>query len=315
MAKLTDIELIEEIRKRVEEKDKALHDLRVITRKLEDVNGKLQESEALKSNFLSNIRNEMINPLTSILLMSDNIASVKGGAGCEECASMGGVIYAEAFNLDFQLRNIFAAAEIEAGEAFPAISNVDAHKLMLGVIDSYRHVANQKKVTFCVDWAIEYTPLNPPVSGGESRGLNGEERFFKTDPEKLRIIVSNLLSNAVKYSHEGSGVMVKAWRHEGRFNILVEDSGIGIDESDHQVIFERFRQLERGTTKSYLGQGLGLSVTKALVELLNGSISVASMKDKGSIFTVFIPEAKPEGEVDVFSEEGNEFIFEDKEKF
>ncbi len=216
---------------------------------------------------------------------------------------MAGIIYKEAFDLDFQLRNIFVAAEIEAGEAFPAISNVDVHKLIRAVIDSFIHVANQKQVTICFDWAGMSSPPDPPLP------------FFKTDPEKLRIIVSNLVSNGVKYSPEGGEVMIKAWTHEGRLNIIAEDSGIGIDEADQQVIFERFKQLETGTTKSYLGQGLGLSITKALVELLNGTISVASIKGKGSIFTVLIPESKTEAEVDVFSDEGNEFIFEDGEKF
>jgi len=302
MSKLTDIELIEEMKRRVEEKDKALYDLRMITRKLEDVNRKLQESEALKSNFLSNIRNEINNPLTSILVLADDIASVKD-TNREECASMAGIIYTEAFNLDFQLRNIFVAAEIEAGEAFPAISNVDVHKLILGVIDAYRHVAHQKQVTIDFDWASDSPPPNPPL------------HYFKTDPGKLQIIVSNLLSNAVKYSPEGSKVRFKAWRHEGHLNILQEDSGIGIDEADQQAIFERFRQIETGTTKSYSGHGLGLSVIKALVELLNGTISVVSIKGKGSIFAVLIPESKAEAEVDVFSDEGNEFTFEGEEKF
>ena len=303
MSEHTDIELIEEIKKRFELKDKALYDLRMTTRKLVDVNKKLQESESLRSNFLSNIRNEINNPLTSILGMSDRIASRKDATGHEECAAMAGIIYTEAFNLDFQLRTIFAAAEIEAGEAFPAISNIDVHNLILGVIDSYRHVADQKQVTVSFDRARESTPLSPPLP------------FFKTDPEKLQIIVSNLVSNAIKYSPEGSTITVKAGKHEDDLNILIEDSGIGIEEPDQQVIFERFRQLETGTTKSYSGHGLGLSVTKALVELLNGSISVASIKGKGSIFTVRIPESKTETEVDVFSDAGNELIFEDQEKF
>lgn len=298
MSELTDLELIEEVKKRFEAKNKALYDLKMMTRKLEDVNKRLQESESLKSNFLSNIRNEIINPLTSILVMSDEITTGKSG-GCEECSTMAGIIYAEAFNLDFQLRNIFAAAEIEAGEAYPAVSIVDVPKLMSHVIGLYRPIAGQKRVNINFDWS----------------GETGQEHLFKTDSGKLHTVVSNLLSNGIKYSLEGGCVSMKAWRHEGCLNIVAEDSGIGIDESDQQVIFERFKQLETGTTKSYLGQGLGLCVTKALVELLNGTISVASIKGKGSIFTVLIPESTTDTEVDVFSDEGNEFLFEDGEKF
>jgi len=300
MSERTDSDIIEEVKNRFEEKNKALFDLRMMTRKLEEVNRKLLESEALKSDFLSNIRNEINNPLTSILVMSNNMASMKA-PGCEECASMGCIIYAEAFNLDFQLRNIFAAAEIEAGEASPFISNVDIHRFILDLIDSYKHVADKKLVAITFDQT------------GES--MSPTAAFFKTDPSKLQLIVSNLLSNAIKYSREGGSVTVKAWKHNEQLNIAVEDSGIGIDESDRQAIFERFRQLDTGTTKCYLGQGLGLSVAKALVELLDGTISVASIGEKGSIFTVVIPEAKSEGDMDIFSEEGNEFLFDEGETF
>lgn len=298
MARLTENELIEELKKRFDENHKALYDLRAMTRKLEDVNRKLEESEALKTNFLSNIRNEIINPLTSILALSHELAGQTDPA-CRECSRMSNSIFFEAFNLDFQLRNIFTAAEIEAGEAVPGISNVDIEMLIRNVIDSFMHLINSRQLVVSFDCAV----------------VSEHERFFRTDSEKLKTIALNLLSNAIKFSPGGGSILVKAWRHDGQLNLLVEDSGIGIDESDQQAIFERFRQLDSGVSKNYSGHGLGLSITKALVELLSGTISVASIKGKGSIFTVFIPESHSDMPVDVFSTDGDEFIFEDEEKF
>lgn len=298
MSKLTDSELIEELKNRFDDKDKALFDLKVTTRKLEDVNRKLQESESLKSGFLSNIRNEINNPLTSIIGMSREIRSgqITDSATLYSLAS---TIFNEAFNLDFQLHNIFAAAEVEAGETTLSSSNVDLKKLMLDVIDSFRHIAEENHLSVTFDCKAEQADCH----------------FFRTDPESLQVIASNLLSNALKYTPEGGTVTISVIRHEGSLDLVVEDSGIGIDEANYQVIFERFRQLDTGAAKKYGGHGLGLSITRALVELLNGSISVRSVLNKGTVFTVVLPETGPGMASGVFSDEGNEFIFDEEEKF
>jgi signal transduction histidine kinase len=78
------------------------------------------------------------------------------------------------------------------------------------------------------------------------------------------------------------------------------------------MIFDRFKQLEMGTRKSHKGHGLGLSVTKALVELLDGSISFSSESGKGCVFSVTVPEAEAAPGMEAYSEEGNEFIFEEE---
>ncbi|MBF0328060.1 MAG: HAMP domain-containing histidine kinase [Nitrospirae bacterium] len=297
MSKLTDSELIAELKNRFEEQGRALHDLMVMTRKLEDVNSKLQESETMKSHFISNIKNEINNPLSVILAMSETMSGLQSYA-VEEIASMGELIFTEAFTLDFQLKNIFAAAEIEAGEASPYISNVDIDSLLRGLVDVYKKRTLSKKLTISFEWIGDVV-----------------KNSFKTDSEKLELILSNLISNAIEYTSEGGKVAVKAWRHDNSLNIIVEDTGIGIGEDDKQVIFERFKQLEEGVRKRHKGHGLGLSVTKALVELLGGTISVVSIKDRGSIFTVFIPEISGKEGIDVFSDDGNEFFFEEETKF
>lgn len=296
MRKLTDAELIEELKQRFEEKEKALYDLRVMTRSLEKVNRKLQDSESLKTNFLSNIKNEINNPLTSILGLSQQLAS-SATLDLATVNSIAGMIYGEAFSLDFQLRNIFSAAELEAGEETVTVATVDVIHLLLNAIESFKPRAEEKRVDIKLvyDWM----------------GSENNELRFKTDPEKLHIIFMNVLANAVEFNVEGGRVEVKVFKEADELVISVEDSGIGIDKADIGIIFDRFVQIDSGTTKSHRGHGLGLSIAKALLDFLNGRIHVQSVKDKGSVFRINIPESMSETGTDIFSSNGNEFMFDE----
>jgi signal transduction histidine kinase len=296
MHRITDEELIDELKGRFREKQTAMEDLLAVTKKLEDVNRKLQESEGLKSNFLSNIRNEMNNPLTSIMGLSRQI--IAGNTLEPEAVyPIARMIHSEAFNLDFQLRNIFAAAELEAGEAELTTSTVDVDALVQNVIEQFRFRAFEKNI------ALRYAPIS---EDRERRAL------FSTDPEKLQIVVSNLVSNAIEYSLEGGEVGVRAWVEGGYLNLTVEDQGIGIDANERAAIFDRFKQLDAGSTKRHRGHGLGLSITRDLVELMLGNISVSSAPGGGSVFEVSaIPEADTNGDAGVFAINGNVFLFED----
>ncbi|MBZ0156476.1 MAG: HAMP domain-containing histidine kinase [Alphaproteobacteria bacterium] len=295
MDTLSDITLLDEVRKRFEAHRKALYDLRMVTRKLEDVNEKLQQSEALKSNFLSNIRNEINNPLASLLVLSRELTY----GNCETVQAIGNTLYSELFTLDFQLKNIITAAEIEAGETELGISRVDIDTLMRRTVDSFEHRVQEKKVTVAYDY------LPGPDDGS----------FFWTDPSKFQTIFSNLLANAIEYSYEGGQVGIKAWRSDKHLNVIVEDFGVGLDEEEVSVIFDRFRQLDTGLSRRHKGHGLGLSVTSALVDLLYGTVSVVCKRGEGCIFTLFLPAAAPPAETGTTSADGNEFFFEEGERF
>nr|NIQ97124.1 HAMP domain-containing histidine kinase [Desulfuromonadales bacterium]NIR33135.1 HAMP domain-containing histidine kinase [Desulfuromonadales bacterium]NIS43122.1 HAMP domain-containing histidine kinase [Desulfuromonadales bacterium] len=236
-SKLTDQELIEELKDRFDFNRKALQDLAALTKKLEEVNSKLQDSEALKSHFLSNIRNEINNPLTSIMGLSRQL--MEGNADPQKATSTGSLIYFEAFTLDFQLRNIFMAAELEAGEAVPAFAHVDICSLVTSALEMFDHQADLKKLDIVCSCA--------------------RDLLFTTDAQKLQVMLHNLLANAIEYSGEGGKVEVTAEISDERLRIVVRDSGGGIEEKDREAIFDRFKQLEAGTTKSHPGHGLGLS--------------------------------------------------------
>ncbi len=296
MDELSDEVLLQELTKRMQDTRKALNDMMVMNQKIEKLNIKLAESERLKTNFLSNIRNEINNPLTSILGMSQQLGGHAQDA--ERTRLMARMIYDEAFALDFQLRNIFTAAEIEAGEAQISPAQADPEALVRQVAGSFANRAEEKRVTIDVS-----------VSAPE-----GSQRMFVTDPEKFRLVIANLVANAIEYSPEGTSIRLQAATEAGAFRFSIRDQGSGISDLDRQRLFERFHQFDQGSSKRHKGHGLGLSITKALVEILGGKVSVSRAEQGGTRFDVVLPEAAGAGS-DVFSEEGNEFLFEGGSSF
>lgn len=294
MQKLSDKELLEELEKRFLENTKSVQELKDLAEQLKKVNAKLEESETLKSHFLSNIRNEIINPFASIMALSKSIISLKS-EGMEKARYMAGLIHSEAFILDFQLNNIFTAAEVEAGMNFPQITNVQILVLVKNAIESFNPLALQKNISINL--------VNQIASEAE------DDYFFKTDPYKLQLVVSNLLSNSVLYSNEYTNIEVNVSACGENLCISVKDEGVGIDEEFQKDIFDRFKRLNSKICTPSSGQGLGLSVVKEMLDMLNGTIQIKSTKGVGSTFFISIPEADTDIDIDGFSSGGNEEIF------
>jgi signal transduction histidine kinase len=292
MNELTDKELINELKKRFEQNKKALDEVQQLNEELTRVNKKLEDSEALKSHFISNITNEIINPFSSILGLAKNIMSLEK-ADWNKVKSMVSMIYYEAFNLDFQLRNIFVAAKIEAGEIYPETINVNVKHLLESVIDTFKYELKKKNLSVDFQFDIE------PQKGGVY--------YFKTDPEKLKLIVSNHLSNAIKYSFEKNKIYLKAWESDEKLHISVKDFGTGISKENQKIIFDRFKKLDSGIDSIHRGHGLGLSINKALVDLLDGEIDIETKEAKGSEFTISIPQLK--SDISGFAFDDNEMYF------
>ena len=291
---ITDDELIQELSNRFAQSRKAFSDLSVVNRKLLEMNERLERSESLKSNFLSNIRNEINNPLNAIMGLAGQLAIV--GAGNEEIRFLSSLIGTEANHLDFQLKNIFMAAELEAGEVSPRSVKVHIASALNELVDSFLHSAAKKNVSLV---------LEQPEDEGD--------HVIVIDFEKFHIVVSNLIANAIEYSSEGGSVEISySVAGDGSLQVLVQDHGVGIAPEDQQRIFDRFVQLDTGTTRSHLGHGLGLSITKALLDLVQGSIRLVSSPGEGTLFTVSIPPCSILDDEDSFSEAGNLFLFDDQ---
>ena len=296
MSKLTDKELLEELQHRFSENKRSVEELSALTKQLQALNDKLKESEKIKSLFLANIRNELNDPLTSILGLSKNIQS-PGNDQWEKTRAMAALIHAEAFDLDFQLRNIFAAAELESGELVLEVVQVDVYTLVRNVVDMYAHQLQAKQLE------VKY------LDNADS----AVKRLFKTDPAKLQLIVSNLLANAIEFSYPQNEITITASIEKNTLHLLVKDSGIGMKAAEQELIFAPFTQLDKGSVKLHKGHGLGLSIIKGILEVLSGQMELTSSTGKGSIFTVCIPESVTEA--DHFASGGNEWFFTEGEWF
>jgi len=290
----SDQEILDELKLRFDRNQKILKEQARLLNELALVNNKLVESEKLKSQFLSNIRNEINNPLTSILGLAQIISN--GGQKEEDLKRVGQLIYQEAFILDFQLRNIFVAAELESGLLFPEASRVNVEQLVSQVLNEFGHLIKKKEIDIKVT-------------------IDVQDKNFFCDGEKIHMVLINLLSNAIEYSNIGGKLLLTISTDREKLTASIQDFGLGIDANDHQAIFDRFKQLDAGTTKTHQGHGLGLSVTRELVDLLGGTIDIESELSSGSKFTVQLPRFEQPENIDA-TFGGNEFLFEaDEELF
>ncbi|MBL4705335.1 MAG: HAMP domain-containing histidine kinase [Flavobacteriales bacterium] len=289
MNELTDQELIEELKKRFESNQKALGEQARLLKELEMVNSRLVDSENVRSQFLSNIRNEINNPLASILGLSKSVPRYFNDE--KELEKVGELIFQEAFSLDFQLKNIFVAAELEAGAHLPEISNMDIQELIKQVIDEFRHVALKKNLII-----IEVNEV--------------DERIFRSDAEKLHMVLVNLLANAIEFSEEGAEVKITWKKNADKLCISIQDYGTGISIGDQDKIYDRFKQLDSGSTKGHGGHGLGLSIVKDLLEMMDGEIHLESEIGAGSTFSIELNENSGSDQINL-TLGGNEFLFDD----
>ena len=247
-----------------------------LVKSLHTVNEKLCDSERLKGHFISNITNEIINPFASILALADNIQLLKEGE-ISSAHRMADLIFEEAFHLDFQLQNIFAAAQIEAGKDDLKIGSISIKQLGDYLHDYFKDQLQKQKIQL----AIRYTH--------QSRL---EEHFkFRSDREKLDLIMKNLISNSIKFSFENSTIHVEFIFENGILSVEVSDYGKGIHPEDRKVIFDRFKQLDEKINSINTGHGLGLSIVLAYVDMLGGKVNLNDNFVGGTRITISIPES------------------------
>jgi len=302
MKNLKNHQLIEELKRRFDTNFKDLNDQEALIQQLVLVNEKLKKSEALKSNFLSNIKNEFNNPLASVLGMAQILTTTRI-ANPLVLKKVAHHIFNELSNLDFQLRNIFAAAELEAGEASLEIAEADVEALIQNTIDLCKIKSELKEIL------VKFKIKKAPKQNTETADITK----FKIDTYKLQLILMNLMLNSIEFTQTKGKINITLQALEKSISITINDSGMGIPESDRNEIFNRFTQLSTGLAREHKGHGLGLAITKSLIELFNGNIAVNSKKT-GSTFNLTIPEGTATYEPYI-STNGNEFLFKNHEKF
>ena len=229
-----------------------------------------EEMNKLKSIFLANMSHELRTPLVSILGYAELLSQETDAANLHQMSDT--ILYSGRRLLE-TLNSVLDISRIEADKQAVNISSINLNLLLKESLNFFRPIASSKSLL-----------LNLVVPDGPI--------IIESDRELLLKILSNLLSNAIKYTPQGSVTIKLSKPYNGLLhlvNIEIVDTGIGISETHQEIIFEPFRQVSEGYSRTYDGTGLGLSITEKLVHLLQGEISLVSEPNKGSTFSVKLP--------------------------
>jgi signal transduction histidine kinase len=239
-------------------------------RELEIANAQIAEISRLKSEFLANMSHELRTPLNAILgfseILKDNLVelSAEQRQECLENIHMSGKHLLELVN------DVLDLSKIEAGRMELAYDQFAVLSAVREVHNVIRSLSERRDI----DLSIDVRPQDLEV---------------RADKSKFKQVLYNLLSNAIKFTAQGGRVWVDGHTDADDLVVSVGDTGVGIPVEHHTRIFDEFYQLDSATTRQVEGTGLGLSLTRRLVELHGGSISLESEVGKGSVFTFRLP--------------------------
>ena len=229
-----------------------------------------EESDRLKSAFLSNMSHEVRTPLNSIIGFSQLLTDRNFEE--EQRNEFLQIIINNGNNLLTIISDIMDISKLESGEITIRQTQIDAQKFLSGIYEQFSFQAEANKLEL---------KLTLPDSGDT-------ETVFMADDNRLRQIFNNLMNNAFKFTENGR-IEIGYHLYSKFVEFYVSDTGIGVPAAYHYKIFESFRQIETEKTRKYGGNGLGLAITKNLVELMGGKIWVVSEFGKGSVFYFTMP--------------------------
>jgi len=230
---------------------------------------KAEESDRLKSAFLANMSHEVRTPLNSIIGFSELLADPDFEQ--EQKREFIDHIVTNGNQLLTIISDIMDISKMESGEITIRKTQIKTQKFVSSVIDQYTFQAEAKK--------LELKLILPDTK---------EETALFADEDRLSQIFNNLVGNALKFTAKGT-IEIGYYPNGEMVEFYVRDTGIGITAEYQDKIFDRFRQVEDAKTRTYGGNGLGLAISKNLVELMGGKIWVKSIPGKGSTFYFTIP--------------------------
>ncbi|MDY0104240.1 MAG: ATP-binding protein [Lentimicrobium sp.] len=237
-----------------------------------------EESDRLKSMFLSNMSHEIRTPMNAIVGFADMLhdSSLKR----EEKDSFLDAISRSGDSLLLLINDIIDISKIEAGQLKLMSTTFNLNELLDEIhVDFSRELERKHKSSVILYVNKEYS---------------GVDFIIQTDAMRLRQVLSNLVGNAIKFTDEGF-IEIGYRLDSGKLLLYVRDSGSGISKEDQALIFERFGQGKSQMEKNSSGTGLGLTISKNLIELMGGNIWVDSMEGEGSTFWFSLPLLKIAG--------------------
>ena len=261
-------------RKAVEDRIRTLHEqytaeLTIKNEQLEARNREVERANRQKNEFLASMSHELRTPLHTIIGFSELLTEQLEGPLGEKQQRFVGHILQDARHLLELINEVLDISKIESGRLELKRESFDFSQCVEEVLGGIRHQAATKNIT-----------------------LENKSRFHDSlyaDRLRVKEILYNLLSNAVKFTPEGGRVWVEAFSQGDTLHVSVNDTGIGIPEKEHPSIFEKFYQVGDAAGGTREGTGLGLPITKHLVELHGGTIDVESRPGKGSSFRLTFP--------------------------
>jgi PAS domain S-box-containing protein len=249
----------------------AIRDVTDRKRDLQERNQRMQEANRLKSEFLANMSHELRTPLNAVIGFAALMHGGKAGQLSDVQKEYLGDILTSSRHLLQLINDVLDLAKIESGRVDLQLETVQLSKLVNEVKEILRGLAAEKRVRMTVE-------------------IDASLPSVVIDPRMMKQILYNYLSNAIKFTPENGRVTIRIGP-EGRdsFRVDVEDTGIGVKPEDIERLFIEFQQLDSGASKKYPGTGLGLALTKRIVEAQGGRVLVKSSPGKGSTFSAILP--------------------------
>jgi signal transduction histidine kinase len=262
--------MVGEISNRLRQNDQmAIEDLRMRASELADAYQKLAEQDLLRREFLSNIAHELRTPL---MVASGYLHAIQKGMVVEgQLDSTVDTVLRNVDQITTLANDLLFLQEIEL--VLPDFQPVDIIEVVKGVIKKYEEKAQARQVTLKIAGDLNITKV---------RG----------DAQSLERAIIALVDNAIKFSMPNGEVEVSFAEQGNRVRICVEDHGIGIAPEVRPRIFDRFFHLDKSGNELYSGLGIGLSITRQVIQQHQGALDVESEAGKGSKFTIFLLKAK-----------------------
>ena len=255
-----------------------LEEIRRRAIELELQNRRIQEANRLKSEFLANMSHELRTPLNAIIGFAELLYDGHVDPDSPQHQEFLGDILTSGRHLLQLINDVLDLAKVEAGRLDFRPESVELGKLVGEVIAITRTSAAAKhiKVETELDPAVDHATL---------------------DPNRFKQVAYNYVSNALKFTPEGGRVVIRTLPEgDASFRLEVEDTGIGIEQAELGRLFVEFHQLDGGASKRHQGTGLGLALTRRLVEAQGGTVGVRSTPGVGSVFHAALPRAIRAGE-------------------
>ncbi len=240
--------------------------------RLDQVELALDELEQRKTDFISITSHELRTPLGIILGNATFLREMIPGPDFRPQLD---AIVISALKLKELVESLTKAENLQSGTARLRAEAVDINALVEDLATGYQSEAWRKEITLV-------TALSP------------DENIVAGEADKIAGIIQNLLRNALTFTDKGGHIQISTQHLPGYVQVAVTDTGIGIPESEQDLIFNRFYQVESHLTRRHGGMGLGLSVAKAMVDLHGGQIWVESQEGRGSTFAFVLPIAHPD---------------------